>query len=217
MLEAILQKINKNDAVLIAVSKTRSIEQIKSIYDKGFRHFGENRARELEEKQGALPDDITWHMIGQLQKNKLKYIAGFVHYIHSVGSIELLEVIDKMARKHDRIIKVLLQIKIASEETKAGLTFQGAERLLDRTNEIELKNIEICGVMGMATFTNDLSQIAKEFSNLKIFFDRIKSKYFIDQDNFKEISMGMSGDYEIALEKGATMVRMGSLIFGPRK
>ncbi len=217
MLEIISEKVKKYKAVLVAVSKTRSIEEITSVYNKGVRHFGENRARELEEKQAGLPKDIIWHMIGHLQKNKVKYIAEFVDYIHSVDSYTLLMAIQNQAQKHDRIIKVLLQMKIATEDTKYGLTLESVDHLIEKSRTSGLKNVQICGVMGMATFTDNDVQIGNEFEKLKGIFNHIKNMYFSSHDSFKEISMGMSGDYIIALEKGATIIRVGSLIFGPRR
>ena len=214
MLDTIVEKINKHKALLVAVSKTKSAEQILEIYHKGFRHFGENRAKELQEKAALLPKDIIWHMIGHLQKNKVKYIAECSSYIHSVDSLELLQAINKQALKHDKIIKVMLQLKIGKEETKYGLNLEQAQELI--RNMKGLNNVTISGVMGMATFTDDTDQVRKEFSELKSSFDFLKSNYFEHSNSFKEISMGMSGDYEIALDEGATMVRIGSLIFGSR-
>ncbi|HMU04262.1 MAG TPA: YggS family pyridoxal phosphate-dependent enzyme [Saprospiraceae bacterium] len=199
---------------LVAVSKTKPIEAIQQMYDQGQRVFGENRVQEMEEKYLALPKDIQWHLIGHLQKNKVKYIAPFVSMIHSVDSLELLEIINKEAAKTDRIISVLLQFYIAKEDTKFGLSEAEGLALLDQLVEKPLANIKICGVMGMASFSDDKSLVRSEFRNLKNIFNQLKNKYFAADDTFKEVSMGMSGDYELAIEEGSTMVRIGSALFG---
>lgn len=205
----IIDQIKGTSVKLVVVSKTRSLEQIKPFYERGQRMFGENRVPELVEKQEALPDDIDWHLIGHLQTNKVKHIAGFVALIHSVDSLRLLEEINKQAEKVDRKIAVLLQFKIAQEESKYGL--KRAD--MDDFREADYPFITFRGVMGMASFVSDNAQITKEFRQLKSIFDTLKSTYFSENSNFTEISMGMSGDYEIAIVEGSTMLRVGSLVF----
>lgn len=212
----IAQFTTQKGVTLVAVSKTKPIEAIQQMYDQGQRVFGENRVQELEEKYLALPKDIQWHLIGHLQKNKVKYIAPFVSMIHSVDSLELLEIINKEAAKSDRIISVLLQFYIAKEDTKFGLSESEGLALLDQLVEKPLTNIKICGVMGMASFSDDTALVKSEFRNLKNIFTKLKDKYFGRDEAFKEISMGMSGDYELAIEEGSTMVRIGSALFGSR-
>jgi PLP dependent protein len=212
----IAQFTTQKGVTLVAVSKTKPIEAIQQMYDQGQRVFGENRVQELEEKYLALPKDIQWHLIGHLQKNKVKYIAPFVTMIHSVDSLELLEIINKEAAKSDRIISVLLQFYIAKEDTKFGLSEAEGLALLDQLVEKPLTNIKICGVMGMASFSDDTALVRSEFRYLKHIFTKLKNKYFGIDDAFKEISMGMSGDYELAIEEGSTMVRIGSALFGSR-
>lgn len=204
------------DVTLVAVSKTKPIEDIKSIYDCGQRHFGENKVQELCTKAEELNDDIKWHFIGHLQSNKVKYLATFVEYIHAVDSFKLLKEINKEAVKNNRVIKCFLQFHIADESSKFGLNFEGAQEILESNQFVEMRNISVCGVMGMATFTDDREQIRSEFQNLEGYFNVIKSHFFKFNDNFKEISMGMSGDFELAIEEGSTMVRVGSAIFGAR-
>lgn len=215
MLTKILSKI-AGKAQLVAVSKTHSPEKITALYKQGQRIFGENRIQELVEKQEYLPKDIDWHMIGHLQTNKVKYIAPFIGLIHAVDSFKLMKEINKQGRRSNRVIKCLLQFKIAEEDSKYGLTHSEAKQILDSEGFKNLDHIKICGVMGMATFTNDEQQVRTEFAKLKRIYEDLKKTYFSDETSFKEISMGMSGDYEIALEEGSTMVRIGSLIFGPR-
>lgn len=215
MLKEILSKID-GKAQLVAVSKTHSPEKIMALYEQGQRLFGENRIQELVEKQEVMPEDIEWHMIGHLQRNKVKYIAPFVKLIQAVDSLKLLKEIDKQARKVDRVIHCLLQFKIAEEDSKFGLTQEEGKALLESESFKNMEMVRICGVMGMATFTDDKKQVRKEFARLKQIFDNIKNQYFSDQPYFKEISMGMSGDYEIAIEEGSTMVRIGRLVFGAR-
>jgi pyridoxal phosphate enzyme (YggS family) len=214
-LNAVLKTIT-DDATLIAVSKTKPVSAIQEAYDAGQRHFGENKVQEMEMKFEALPKDIHWHMIGHLQTNKVKYIAPFVHLIHSVDSLKLLQEINKQGEKNNRVIKCLLQFHIAEEETKFGLSLSEAVELLNTPEYAEMKNIEIVGVMGMASLTEDQNKIHDEFHFLKSLFDGLKNGYFAEQASFKEISMGMSGDYKIALLEGSTMVRVGSSIFGSR-
>lgn len=201
---------------LIAVSKTYPNESILEAYEAGQRIFGENKVQELVPKYEALPKDIEWHLIGHLQTNKVKYIAPFVHLIHSVDSFKLLKEIDKEGKKNDRIIPVLLQIYIADEETKFGLSFEEAEILLLSEELKQHQHISIRGFMGMATNTNDEQKIRLEFRSLKEFFDKCKNEFSGNSIDLQELSMGMSGDYKIAVEEGSTMVRVGSSIFGKR-
>lgn len=205
----------EHNAKLVAVSKTKPVEDILKLYDEGQRIFGENRVQELVEKYNEMPKDIQWHIIGTLQKNKVKYIAPFVSLIHSIDSIDLLKTANKEAAKNDRVMDVLLQIRIAEEETKQG--FEWDELLQDITKDVidALHNVRVVGVMGMASFVDDKNQVQEEFSQLKHYFDILKKDIF-SEDSFKEISMGMSGDYEIALAQGATLVRIGSALFGSR-
>ncbi len=205
-----------NDVTLIAVSKTKPVTDLQEAYDAGQRIFGENKALEMRDKHQELPKDIQWHFIGHLQTNKIKYIAPFVSLIHSIDSISLLEAVNKEAVKSNRVIDCLLQFHIAKEETKFGLDIEEAEEILKSDSYKNLNNINIIGVMGMATFTDDVNQIRNEFKSLKNIFNILKERYFQDKESFKEISMGMSDDYPIAIEEGATMVRVGSKIFGAR-
>ncbi len=197
---------------LVAVSKTKPITDLMEAYNAGQRVFGENKVQEMVSKYDALPKDIQWHMIGHLQRNKVKYMAHFVDLIHGVDSFKTLKEINKQAKKHGRIIQCLLQARIAEEETKFGLTFDEIITILSSEGISELKNIKLVGLMGMATFTNDQEQLKKEFSSLKHFFDKIKTQ----NSNFKTLSMGMSGDYQLAIKSGSTMIRVGSSIFGAR-
>lgn len=208
-----IKKSLPKEVTLIAVSKTKSNEQILEAYAAGQRDFGENRAQEIVPKYNALPKDIRWHCIGHLQTNKVKQIAPFVHLIHSVDSESLLAEINKQAAKCNRVIPVLLQIFIAQEETKFGFDYQEAEILLNMMPQTKYPNIRIEGIMGMATNTENQTQIRNEFLCLKSFFDEIKSW---PNSEIKILSMGMSSDYKIAIEDGSTMVRVGSLIFGER-
>ena len=200
---------------LVAVSKTKPISDLFEAYNAGQRVFGENKIQEMAAKYDALPKDIAWHMIGHVQKNKVKYMAPFVSLIHGVENLKLLEEINKQALKHDRIIDCLLQIKIASEDSKFGMTPENASILLQTKDFSELKNIRVIGLMGMATFTEDEDQIKEEFQLLKQTFDTLKP---LESFNFKPeiISMGMSGDYQLAIACGSTMIRVGSSIFGER-
>jgi pyridoxal phosphate enzyme (YggS family) len=201
---------------LIAVSKTKTAADIQEAYDAGQRLFGENTVQEMVDKYEQLPKDIQWHQIGHLQSNKVKYIAPFISMIQSVDSLKLLQEINKQAEKNNRVIDCLLQIYIADEETKFGLGFDEAIELL-RSDEIAtLKNIRIRGLMGIATNTDKEKQLKDEFHELKTFFDGIKQSFFRKEDSFNVISMGMSSDYEIAIEQGSTMIRVGSTIFGGR-
>lgn len=201
---------------LIAVSKTHPPEVIMKAYEAGCHDFGENKVQEMLPKYEALPKDIRWHLIGHLQRNKVKYIASFVHLIHSVDSEALLREINKRAAQNKRVIDCLLQIHIAQEESKYGLSYEEAHALLTSSTWEELPHIRIIGLMGMATFTDDTTQIRREFRGLKHFFDEHK-QYERPNVKMQELSMGMSGDYRIAIEEGSTMVRIGSAIFGQRQ
>lgn len=216
MYNQILNDLKPYNATLIAVSKTKPNEAIQKLYDLGQRHFGENKVQELVEKHERLPKDIAWHQIGHLQKNKVKYIAPFVELVHAVDSLALLETIEKEAAKNDRVIKILLQVKIAQEDTKYGLDKDSLNRILELNSANTFKNISIVGLMGMASFTEDHTQVSSEFALLKQYFDDSKDKYFKESNQYNTISMGMSGDYKIALQEGSTMVRIGSLLFGSR-
>jgi PLP dependent protein len=202
---------------LVAVTKTKPESLILEAYRSGHKIFGENKAQEMASKFTILPKDIEWHMIGHLQTNKVKYIASFVSLIHSVDSLILLQAIDKEADKHERVIPCLIQVKIAKEDTKFGLSLSEISKILASAEFWELKNIKIVGVMGMATFTDDLEIVRSEFRYCKKVFEDIRSTFFSDNPDFKEISMGMSDDYKIAVEEGATMIRVGSSIFGERQ
>ena len=200
---------------LVAVSKTKPNSAVLEAYKTGHRIFGENKVQELVEKHEALPKDIHWHMIGHLQRNKVKYIAHFVHLIHGVDSLKLLKEINKQAQKHNRIVNCLLQIKIAKEDSKFGINPNEVKTLIQSDEISQLKHICINGLMGMATYTDDENQIRQEFTLLKILFDDLKA-IEADNINLKTISMGMSGDYKLAIECGSTMIRLGSTIFGER-
>lgn len=202
--------------VLIAVSKTQPIEKIQEAYDAGQRAFGENKAQEMARKYEQLPRDIQWHMIGHLQTNKVKYIAPFVHLIHSVDSLKLLTEIDKQAKKNNRVIPCLLQVHIAEEESKFGFSAEEVQELLKSEAMQRLDHIRIAGLMGMATFTENMDQVRKEFRSLNQLFTTLKNQPLPKQVVMEELSMGMSGDYAIALEEGSTMVRIGTSIFGER-
>ncbi len=197
---------------LVAVSKTKPIDELLKAYNAGQRVFGENKIQEMAEKWEHMPKDIEWHMIGHVQTNKVKYMAPFVSLIHAVDSIKLLKEINKQAKKHDRVINCLLQIKIAKEESKFGLSATDATNLLSSEELKDFSNINIQGLMGMATFTDNQEQIRNEFDIIKKLFDQLKPKYA----EFKILSIGMSGDYETAIYSGSTMVRIGSSIFGAR-
>ena len=212
----ILRSEIPSSVTLIAVSKTKPVSDIAVAYDAGQRHFGENKVQEMVEKAAQLPTDIKWHLIGHLQTNKVKYMAGFVHLIHGVDSLKLLVEINKQAAKVARIQDVLLQFHIAQEETKFGLNLSEAQDLLSSNTFEQLQHVRICGVMGMASYTTNQKQISQEFEHLVQIFKQLKEEFFKNQDHFKEISMGMSGDYPLAISKGSTMVRVGSKIFGGR-
>lgn len=201
---------------LVAVSKYHPVEMIQEAYDAGQRLFGENHVQEMTQKYALLPKDIEWHFIGHLQTNKVKYIAPFVSLIHSVDSLKLLKEINKQAEKAQRIIPCLLQIHIAKEETKFGFSFDECREMLRQDEWKNLKNGQLCGVMGMGTFTDNVDQVRSEFHSLKDFFDEIKENVFSDNPSFREISMGMTDDYPIAIEEGSTLIRIGTKIFGKR-
>ena len=203
----------EKNVTLVAVSKTRSVMEIKSLYDAGQKIFGENKVQELLSKQPLLPSDVQWHLIGHLQSNKVKQILPFVTLIHSVDSYNLLEIIEKEAQLTNRIVKVLLQIKVAQEDSKFGMDLEEAENTILKYNSGAFKFTIIQGIMGMATLTADKDQIRVEFKKLSQIFNHLKSKLKLNQKEFNQLSMGMSGDYDIAIEEGATMVRIGSLLF----
>jgi len=207
----IKSKLPEN-VTLVAVSKTKPIVDLQEAYDAGQRVFGENKIQEMAEKFDALPKDIKWHMIGHLQSNKVKYMAHFVDLIHGVDKLKTLKEVNKQAKKHDRVINCLLQVKIAKEDTKFGFSFKEIETTLSSEELKELDNIKIIGFMGMATFTDDKEQLEEEFSSLKNLFDKLKKQY----SSIETLSMGMSGDYQLAIENGSTMIRVGSSIFGKR-
>lgn len=213
---AILRKEIPQHVKIVAVSKTMPPALIKEAYDAGHRAFGENRVQELTDKQKILPIDLEWHLIGHLQTNKVKYVVPFVHLIQSVDSLKLLSEINREAARINRKIDCLLQIRIAREETKFGLSFAEADQIMSSNEYSDLQNIRISGLMGMATFTDDQAQVREEFLKLARYFKEMKKKWFFNILSFKELSMGMSGDYKLAIEAGSTMVRIGSLIFGER-
>ena len=201
---------------LVAVSKTKPVSDILVAYNAGHRIFGENRVQELISKKDLLPDDIEWHLIGHLQTNKVKYIIPFISMIHSVDSFKLLKVINSEAEKISRVVDCLLQFHIAAEETKFGFDLDEVVSMISSAGFSLLNSVRLCGVMGMATFTEDESQIRNEFRYLAGCFKELKGKYFRENNSFREISMGMSGDYKIAIEEGSTIIRLGSVIFGER-
>ena len=200
------------DVTLVAVSKTKPVTDLMEAYNAGQRIFGENKIQEMAEKHEEMPKDIQWQMIGHVQRNKVKYMAEFVNLIHGVESYKLLKEIDKQAKKHDRTINCLLQIKIAEEDSKFGMSAEDASTLLQSDEFLELEHINIVGLMGMATFTDNTKQVENEFKFLKTTFDKLKTL----NSELKTISMGMSGDYELAIDCGSTMIRVGSSIFGAR-
>lgn len=208
------RELSEKKCKLIAVSKTQPTEKIMEAYTAGQRIFGENKAKELERKWNELPKDIEWHMVGHLQTNKVKYIASFVSLIHSVDSQKLLEEINKQGNKANRVIPCLLQVRIASEDSKFGLKYEELLNLLETVNDYPF--VKVTGLMGMSTLTEDESIIREEFTQLKQYFDDLKSKKFSKNIEMKELSMGMSADYTIAVELGSTMVRVGTAIFGDR-
>ncbi|RYD57968.1 MAG: YggS family pyridoxal phosphate-dependent enzyme [Sphingobacteriales bacterium] len=212
-------ELQPQNVTLVAVSKTKPASDIQELYDLGQRDFGENYVQELVDKQPLFPADTRWHYIGHLQSNKVKYIASFVHLIHAVDSFKLLQEINKQATKNDRTIDVLLQLHIADEETKFGLDEKEVIELLEyySAQEAQLQNVRICGLMGMATNTDNEQQIRSEFQRLQAVFKNLQQSQFLFKPYFNTCSMGMSGDYQIAVEEGSNMVRIGSLLFGARQ
>jgi pyridoxal phosphate enzyme (YggS family) len=202
---------------LVAVSKTKPVSDILEAYNAGQRIFGENRVQELLKKKDSLPSDIEWHLIGHLQTNKVKYVIPFISMIQSVDTYKLLGVINNEALKTNRMVSCLLQLHIASEETKYGFSMQELEEMLNDEVFKTFRNVRLCGVMGMATYTDDEAKVKSEFAYLADCFNKLRRSYFINDQHFNEISMGMSGDYPIAISEGSTMIRIGSLIFGERK
>ena len=200
------------DVVLVAVSKTKPEEDLLEAYNAGQRVFGENKIQEMTEKWENLPKDIEWHMIGHVQSNKVKYMAEYVNLVHGIDRLKLIKELNKQAQKHDRTINCLLQIKIAEEDTKFGMDINDAEAILNKDFKKTYPNVNVVGFMGMATFTNDEEQVQREFKTLKSHFDRLSK----DHNSLKILSMGMSGDYTLAITEGSTMVRIGSAIFGER-
>lgn len=210
-IQEILSSIPKS-VTLVAVSKTKPEEDLQEAYDAGQRVFGENKIQEMTQKWENLPKDIQWHMIGHVQTNKVKYMAEYVSLVHGVDSLKLIKEINKQAKKHDRVVDCLLQMHIAEEDTKFGLDVAELKDLLSSETFGKLQNIKVVGLMGMATFTEDKNQIRREFKNLKTHFDQLKETI----PKIDTLSMGMSGDYQIAIEEGSTMIRIGSSIFGQR-
>lgn len=215
-LTAFNKQLEGTSCKLIAVSKTKPVEVLMEAYEAGCRRFGENKVQEIVPKYEALPKDIEWHLIGHLQSNKVKYIASFVSFIHSIDSLKLLQEVNKQAEKNNRVIPCLLQVHIAQEETKFGLSYDEAKELLHSATLPELKHIQVSGLMGMASFTDNQEQVRKEFRQLKSFFEAMKREPLPANVQLRELSMGMSGDYKIALEEGSTLIRVGSSIFGTR-
>jgi pyridoxal phosphate enzyme (YggS family) len=199
--------------ILVAVSKTKPIPEIMEAYTAGQRVFGENKIQEMAEKYDQMPKDIQWHMIGHLQRNKVKYMASFVDLIHGIDSLKTLKEINKQAKKNDRVINCLLQVKIAQEETKFGLEETELQEIFNSNEFQELKNVNVTGLMGMASFTSNETQVEEEFGSLKTIFE----KFRIQNSGLKTLSMGMSGDYKTAIDQGSTMIRVGSAIFGARQ
>jgi len=213
--EQLIADLGSHHATLVAVSKTKSVEEIKELYDLGQKDFGENYVQELTEKQSQLPNDIRWHFIGHLQSNKVKQIASFIHLIQSVDSVKLLQEINKQAKKNDRVIDCLLQVHIAQEETKFGLDETELNELLN-ISIFQYQNIRIAGLMGMASLTDDMQKVRTEFRYLKTLFDKLAATLITHNPQLTTLSMGMSSDYFVAIEEGSNMVRIGSLIFGAR-
>lgn len=220
--QKIASELQQKNVTLVAVSKTKPVEDIKELYDLGHRDFGENYVQELVDKQAQLPKDIRWHFIGHLQSNKVKYIAPFVHLVHGVDSLKLLNEINKQAVKNDRVINCLLQVHIAQEETKFGLDEAELSLIINEFENLKLPNVRICGLMGMASFTDDMNKVRKEFQYLKTIFDKYTGLPTANLPagqagcQLSTLSMGMSSDYTIAIEEGSNMVRIGSLLFGAR-
>jgi len=212
MYTELVKSLTNQNVTLVAVSKTRPDDQVMALYDQGQRIFGENRVSELVRKNEYFPADVSWHMIGHLQSKKVKTVLPLVDMIHSVDSVKLYDIIVREAEKINKPISVLLQYKIGQEEAKYGLDQAALESIIEKSLS-EPNIVQIKGVMGMASFVDDEAQVRSEFAELKSIFDLCKSKYYSDDDNFSEISMGMSGDYKLAIEEGSTMVRIGSLLF----
>ena len=212
----IQHQLTGTSARLVDVTKTHPVERLQEAYEAGARIFGENRVQEMVAKQPELPADVEWHLIGHLQTNKVKYIAPFVHTIQSIDSLKLLLEIERQAARHNRVIEGLLQFHIADEETKTGLSLPEAEEIL-RSEEFQAcQHVRLTGVMGVATFTDNEDQLRREFRALRGYFDKLKALYFADDECFREVSMGMSSDYALALREGSTLIRVGSAIFGAR-
>jgi pyridoxal phosphate enzyme (YggS family) len=207
-----LKNTISDDVLLVAVSKTKPSSDIQEAYIAGQRHFGENKIQEMQGKYEELPKDIKWHMIGHVQTNKVKYMASFVHLVHGVDSLKLLKEINKRAKQNQRVIDCLLQVHIAEEDTKFGFDNEEIKEILESDMLDQFENIKIRGLMGMATFTDDEKQVAREFAKLRSIYDQFNGKY----QDFDILSMGMSGDYQIAIENGSNLVRIGSSIFGER-
>lgn len=201
---------------LVAVSKFHPVEALKEAYDAGQRIFGESRVQEISQKRMLMPDDVQWHFIGHLQTNKVRQLVPYVSLIHSVDSIKLLESINAESARIGKVVDVLLQLHVAQEETKFGFTCEDCVDMVDKGVLDRLPNVRVCGVMGMATNTDDMGKVREEFKSIKNVFDTLKQRYFADKPYFKEISMGMSDDYHIAMEEGSTLVRIGTTIFGSR-
>ena len=213
--DILLKELKKKDVELLAVSKTHDTDKIKKVYDWGQRDFGENRVQELTSKAEKLPSDIRWHQIGPLQSNKIKDVVPYVSMIHSGTRMKVFRYVNKYAAKNDKIVDMLLQVHIADEDSKSGFEIDKIKDLCENKAFEDFDNVRIRGMMGMATFTEEFSQVEKEFKTLKKLYDECREKYF-DYDEFDTLSMGMSGDYKIAVECGSTIVRVGSLIFGER-
>ena len=211
-----MSELSEKKVTLVAVSKTKPVEDIKELYDLGHRDFGENYVQELVQKAEQLPKDIRWHFIGHLQTNKVKHIASFVQLIHGIDSLKLLREINKQGEKHSRIIDCLLQVHIAQEETKFGLNEKELDEILNYVSDAlqtpDTSNVRICGLMGMASLTDDMEKVRNEFIVLKTLFNKLRTQ----NSELRTLSMGMSGDYKIAVEEGSNMVRIGSLLFGER-
>jgi pyridoxal phosphate enzyme (YggS family) len=216
-LEYFKTRLKEADCKLIAVSKTHPPEVIMEAYEAGYKCFGENKVQELTTKHEALPADIEWHMIGHLQSNKVKFVVPFVHLIHSVDSVSLLKEINKQGQKAGKKINCLLQVHIAEEESKFGFSEKELLHLIDSSEFMNMDHVSVIGLMGMATNTKDQEQIRKEFRSLKRLFERLKEEHPSHNLQMKELSMGMSSDYEIAIAEGSTMIRVGSRIFGERE
>lgn len=213
----IVKELESYNAKLCAVSKTKPVEDLKMLQKEGQKVFGENKAQEMTAKFEELgDDDYSWHMIGHMQRNKVKYIAPYVDLIHGVDSLRLFKQIEKEGRKAERKLKVLIQMHIAEEDSKFGFDRKELEELLNSDAFVDAEHVQVCGLMGMATFTEDEKQIGREFASISGLYEELKKNTFKDSDSFNELSIGMSGDYKIALDHGSTMVRIGSKIFGPR-